>query len=116
MFKDHCFFPKAMSYEFILYITFKYEKKVKIVMIINSTNINKTNNHLSPEVIEQKKNSEIFHWQSRTWLWICTKVWRVKPVNGMPTLPLSTAIQSSQNNLRDLVSILNFQNHTYVYF
>jgi len=30
MFKDHCFFPKAVSYEFVLYITFKYEKKVKI--------------------------------------------------------------------------------------
>ena len=42
-----------MSYEFVLYITFKYEKKVKIV--INITNINKTNNHLSPEIIEYKK-------------------------------------------------------------
>ena len=29
-----------------------YEKKVETVMVNNSTNINKTNNHLSPQIIE----------------------------------------------------------------
>ena len=34
-----------------------YEKQVLTVMTNNSTNINKTNNHLSPHTIEHKKTT-----------------------------------------------------------
>jgi hypothetical protein len=38
-------------------INFKhYEKKILTVMVNNSTNINKTNNHLLSQLIEHKKN------------------------------------------------------------
>jgi len=42
----------------------------------NSNNINKTNNHLSPQLIEQKKDHVIWLWKSRSWLGTCTKMWR----------------------------------------
>jgi len=32
-----------------------YKKRVKIVMVNNSTNISKTHNHLSPQTIEHEK-------------------------------------------------------------
>ena len=35
---------------------YDYEKKIETVMVNNSTNINKTNNHLLPQVIEHQKN------------------------------------------------------------
>jgi len=37
-----------------------YEKKVETMMINNSTNINKTNNHISPQIMEQKKESTTY--------------------------------------------------------
>ena len=37
-----------------------YEKKVETMMINNSTNINKTNNHISPQIMEQKKEHDIW--------------------------------------------------------
>jgi hypothetical protein len=37
-------------------------------MVNNSTNINKTNNHLSPQIIEIKKDHDKWHWKSRFWL------------------------------------------------
>ena len=37
-------------------------------MVNNSTNINKTNNHLSPQIIEHRKDHDILHWKSRSWL------------------------------------------------
>ena len=33
-----------------------YEKKVETVMLINFNNINKRNNHLSPQIIKHKKD------------------------------------------------------------
>jgi len=41
-------------------------------MVTNSNNINKTKNHLSPQIIEHKKTT-IWCWQSRSWLWTCAK-------------------------------------------
>ena len=41
--------------------TYHYEKKIKTVMVNNSTNINKTNNHLSPQVIKHKKKTQIMY-------------------------------------------------------
>jgi len=35
-------------------------------MVINSTNINKMNNHLS-EITEHKKKHDICRWKSRSW-------------------------------------------------
>ena len=45
-------------------------------------------NHLSPQTIEHKKNHDIWHWKSRSWIGRGTKMLRVKPVNVIPTLPL----------------------------
>ena len=43
--------------------------------INNSTNINKSNNHLSPQLIEQKKRDcDIEHWKSMFWLVLGTKI------------------------------------------
>ena len=43
------------------------------VLINNSTNINKTHNHLSPQIIEHKKDHDIWCWKSRPWLGSGTK-------------------------------------------
>jgi len=40
---------------------FNYEKNVKTVMDNNFIIINKTNNHLSYQTIEHKKDHDIFH-------------------------------------------------------
>lgn len=40
-------------------ICFHYEKKAETVIVINSTNINKSNNPLSPHIIEHKKKTNI---------------------------------------------------------
>ena len=39
-------------------------------MVNNSTNINKANNHFSPQIIEHEKNK-----QFRIWHGIGTKIW-----------------------------------------
>ena len=51
-------------------------------MVDNSTNINKTNNHFSPQ-ISADGNSHHFLGQAQ-------KCDRVKPVNGNSSLPLNT--------------------------
>jgi hypothetical protein len=38
---------------------YDYEKKIETVMVNNSMNINKTNNHLLPQVIEHQKKPNI---------------------------------------------------------
>jgi len=43
-------------------------------MIINSTNINKTNNHLSSVLTEHKKDQDIWRWTSRSWIGRVTEV------------------------------------------
>ena len=53
-----------------------YEKKLWILMVNNSTNINKTNT----------KRHYIWRWKSRPWLGTGTKMWRAKSVNGIPTI------------------------------
>ena len=50
--------------------TLRYEKKVLTVMVNNSNN---TNNHLAPQLIEHKKDNDI--WQG-FWLGIGTPTWR----------------------------------------
>jgi len=45
-------------------------------MVNNSTNINKTSNYLSPELIEHKKDHVIWHWKSRSMLGTGTKKWQ----------------------------------------
>ena len=45
-------------------LLFNYEKKV---MIVYSSNINKTNNHFLSQIIEHKKNHYICHWKSKFW-------------------------------------------------
>ena len=65
-----------------------YEKKVETVMVNNSTNINKTNNHLSPQIIEhmvfeililawhKHKNVGWLNWFiSMSWLGTDTNMW-----------------------------------------
>jgi hypothetical protein len=51
-------------------------------MVSTSTNIN-----LSPQTIEHKKDHNIWHWKSRSWLGTGKKCGRVKPVNGISTPP-----------------------------
>jgi len=52
-------------------------------MVNNSTNINKTNNHLSPQLIENiKKDQDIWHWKSSSGLGQAQKCGRVYLVNG----------------------------------
>jgi len=37
-------------------------------MVNNSTDINKTNNHLSPSLTEHKNENDIWCWKSMSWL------------------------------------------------
>jgi hypothetical protein len=39
---------------------YQYAKKVSIVMLNNSTIINKTNSHLSPQIIKHIKDHDIY--------------------------------------------------------
>ena len=57
-------------------------------MVNNSTNINKTNKHISSQIIKHKKNHDIWHWKSRSYLEQAQKCGRIKPFNGIPTLPI----------------------------
>ena len=62
-------------------------------MVSNCTNINKTNNHLSSQIIENKKGSGHMVLEIQVLAWDrCKKVAGIyiyKPVNWMPTLLLS---------------------------
>jgi hypothetical protein len=69
-------------------------------MINNSTNIKKTkNNYLSPQLIEHEKMTTIYEIENLgSGLRQAQKYGRIKPVNGIPILPLlvtrsPTAIQ-----------------------
>ena len=56
-------------------------------MVNNSTDINKTNNHLSPQLIEHKnKNMTYDIGNLSPYLGKAQKCGRVKLVNGIPTL------------------------------
>ena len=56
-------------------------------MVNNSTNINKTNNQLSPELTEHKKDNDICIGNLGPGLGQAQKCGWVKPVNRIPTLP-----------------------------
>jgi hypothetical protein len=45
-----------------------------------ANNSTKTNNHLSLQLIEHKKNYDISRWNSRSWRRISTILFRIKPV------------------------------------
>jgi len=49
-------------------------------MINNSTNLNKTNNYLSPPILDiEDKTYHIWRWKkSFSWLGTSTKIWRGK--------------------------------------
>jgi len=44
-------------------------------MVNNFTNINKTNNHLSPQIIKYKNYHDILRSKSRSWLRTGTHIW-----------------------------------------
>jgi hypothetical protein len=63
----------------------RYKTKILTVMITNSSNINKTNNHLSHPIMEHKETKTYCAWnpglgsrQAHTWL-------EFKPVNRIPS-------------------------------
>jgi len=45
-------------------------------MVNNSTNINKTNRHLSRQLIACKKKYDIWRWKCMSWLGTGTEMWR----------------------------------------
>jgi len=45
-------------------------------MVSNSNNINKTKNHLSPQINEHKKYHDTWSWTSRFWLETSTEMHR----------------------------------------
>jgi hypothetical protein len=52
-------------------------QKLWKVMVNNSTNINKMNNHLSPLITEHEKYHDIWRWKFQSWLGTGTKCGRV---------------------------------------
>ena len=50
------------------------KRKFNIVMIKNSTNVNKTNNHLSPQTLEHKRDHDIGSWKSKSRLVTVTTI------------------------------------------
>ena len=60
-------------------------------MANNSTNTKNTNNYLSPQITEPKKDHEIWQWNSLIGLHKLAQAQKyggvVKPVNWIPTLP-----------------------------
>jgi len=57
-------------------------------MFNNSTNINKMNNHISTEIIDYKKDHDIWHWKSSPGLEQAQKCGGCKLVSGIPSLSL----------------------------
>ena len=55
----------------------------------NTTNINKANNHLSPQIIEYEKGHDIYVRNPDPDLGQAHTCGRIKLLNGMPTLPSS---------------------------
>jgi hypothetical protein len=68
-------------------------------MVKNSTNINKTNNHISPQIIEHITNTTIYDaGNTGPGLGQANKYGRVKPVNGISTIhpPLDNWISNGK--------------------
>ena len=57
--------------------TYPYEKKIKTVMVNNSTNINKTNNHLSPQHIKHTKRPRYMYitLEIQVLAWVRQNIW-----------------------------------------
>jgi hypothetical protein len=51
-------------------------KNNHLSLVNNSTNISRKNNHLLPQIIEDKKNQNIWHWKYRSWLQTGTQLWQ----------------------------------------
>jgi len=60
-----------------------YEKKTLTVMVINSTNIKKTKNQLSSQIIEHKKYHNICWIKSKSLIGTDTTMWMATPVLQM---------------------------------
>ena len=57
-------------------------------MVNNSTNINKTNNHLSPQLTEPKKKTTTNGIGNQgPWFWTGTKMWHGQTYKWNPNLP-----------------------------
>jgi hypothetical protein len=69
-----------------LKLLFRTPFMARCTRVNNSTNINKINNHLSPEIIQHKKTIHMT-WKSRTWQRTGTKCCGYKLVNDIITLP-----------------------------
>jgi hypothetical protein len=59
-------------------------KPIDIEVCRSKVQINKTNNHLSSQTIEHKKDNDICQWKSRSWLGTGTKNGSLKSVNEIP--------------------------------
>jgi len=46
-------------------------------MVNNLTNIIKTNNHLSPQLLEYKTDHDMCWWKSKSWFETDTKIWQL---------------------------------------
>jgi len=48
------------------------------VIVNHSTNVNKTNNYLSPQLSEHtyKTDHDICLWETRSWCWTGTQMWQ----------------------------------------
>ena len=74
-------------------------------MVNNSTNINKTNNHLSLQLIENKKqDQDKWHWKSGSGLGHAQTCGRVYPVNGS---------QPSRLDMHPLLDIKKLRNNSW---
>ena len=49
------------------YMFYSIPRKIKKVMVNNSTNINKTDNNFSPQLNEHKNTQDIWSWKSMSW-------------------------------------------------
>jgi hypothetical protein len=84
-------------------------------MVNNSTNINKMNNHLSPSLTEHKKKTMKYDIRNPgLCLGQAQKCDRVKPINGIQTLPSCTmADESSTGNILTSLWLMNQVQVTY---
>lgn len=57
------------------------------MVVNNSTNIHKSNNHLSPQTMKHTKDHDIWLWKSRSCLGTGTQVCLVKSFDGTPGFP-----------------------------
>ena len=86
----------SLKFQIRLYL--QYEKKALGVLVNNSNIIYKQTITSYLEKLKIRKIPRLGRWQFRSWIGTGTHMWRIKPVNGIPTLSLliigsSTEIQ-----------------------